>query len=470
MKSNNLNIFFKSSIIYALGTIGCKFVSFLLLPLNTSHLNPLEYGTADLIIVIVSLILPISTLEIGTGMYKYLLSSNEKNKIVTNGILILILGTSIVSFLSIIIGMLLDFEFAFLLMCLIFFGSFRISLLPISRGLGYSKNYAISGIVSTIITVITNVVLIKFTPLRVEAILISSILADLILSLYLIYSTKLFLYISIDYMDLNCINSLLKFSIPIIPNSFSWWIDNSLAKIILNKSHGGIQNGYLAVVQKFPNLFNTLFSVLSLAWNDVTIKDQDNDDKQIFQSKFMSEMLVLLMEILTIIIIAIKISFPFLVDKQYTYSFYFIPVFIIAVSLSCYSDLFSSSFLSSGETKYISLTSLSSSFVGLIFAINLIPLFGILGAGLSLLIAKALLMVIRFILIKKKYYLVSINSKHLIVFIILLVITGYYYYQCNILIDIAICIIIIFIFIFMNLKILKRLYFIFMKGKKHESI
>lgn len=466
MKSNKLKMFFKSSSIYALGTIGCKLVSFLLLPFNTSNLNPVEYGIADLIIVIVSLILPISTLEIGTGMYKYLLNSDEKEKIVTNGFIILCFGTILISIISLFIAVILNFKFKFLLIYLILFGSFRITLLPVSRGLGYNKNYAISGIISTIITVLTNIILIKFTNLRVEAILISSILADAILSLYLIFSTKIFAYTSIQFIDLDFIKSLLKFSIPIIPNSFSWWIDNSLAKIILNKSHGAIENGYLAVVQKFPNLFNTVFSVFSLAWNDITIQGKEDEDKQQFQSRFMSEMLVLLMEVLSLILIFIKILFPFLIDKQYAYSFYFIPFFIVAVSISYYSDLFSSSFLSSGQTKYISLTSITSSIVGLTFSLYMIPKFGILGIGLSLLISKVFLLIIRFLVIRRKYYTIYIKKQHILALIILILLIGYYYYPCTILVDSFICVVLIIIYLFMNINLLKMLYFSIVKGNK----
>lgn len=466
MKTNRLYNFFKSSIIYAFGTIGCKLVSFLLLPLNTANLTPAEYGTADLIIVIVSLLLPISTLEVGTGVYKFLLSDQKETReeVITNGILLLLISTSIISLITLMISNLMNLDYGNLLFILVFVGSFRVSLLPISRGLNFSKNYAISGIISTIVTVLTNIFLIKYTSLRVEAILLASTFADISLSIYLICSTKLLKYIKFNLINFEIIKALLKFSVPIIPNSFSWWIDNSLAKVILNRNYGERENGYLAVAQKFPNLFNSLFSVLSLAWNDVTIKDENSEDKTIFQSTFMSEMLFMIMQILILAIIGIKIVYPFLIDERYYISLKYVPVFLIATAISSYADLFTSFFLSSGNTKFISLTSLSSSLVGLLFSIFFIPIFGIWGMAISLLTSKLLVFISRLWIIQKNYFVIKFGIKHLIMAMFLTFIVFQYYLVKSYALEIILFILVMAILLVLNREKIKML-LRFLKGE-----
>ena len=67
----------KDTIIFALGSIGSKFMLFILVPLYTNCLSPDEYGTADLIFTISQLIIPILTLTIYDAVLRFGLSKDE---------------------------------------------------------------------------------------------------------------------------------------------------------------------------------------------------------------------------------------------------------------------------------------------------------------------------------------------------------------------------------------------------------
>ena len=82
----------KNTLIITIGRISTQFITFLLLPLYTSLLSTEEYGSVDLITTLVQLIIPITSLMIDQGVFRYLLNCKDENsiKVVSNGLLFLI--------------------------------------------------------------------------------------------------------------------------------------------------------------------------------------------------------------------------------------------------------------------------------------------------------------------------------------------------------------------------------------------
>ena len=71
----------KNTIIVTIGKISTQLITFLLLPVYTAVLTKEEYGVVDLLNTLVSLFLPIVTLQVEQGLFRYLIDCrNEKNK------------------------------------------------------------------------------------------------------------------------------------------------------------------------------------------------------------------------------------------------------------------------------------------------------------------------------------------------------------------------------------------------------
>ena len=77
----------KNTIILSIGTMLPKLAVFITLPIYTKYLTKEEYGIYDLIATIVSLIIPIITLQIQLAAFRHLIGEKEivnKKKIITN--------------------------------------------------------------------------------------------------------------------------------------------------------------------------------------------------------------------------------------------------------------------------------------------------------------------------------------------------------------------------------------------------
>ena len=101
--SNREKALLKNTLILSLGTFVPKAVSFVTLPILTASLSKEEYGTYDLILVLVSLVLPAATLQIQTAAFRFLIKyrncREKQESIITN----IFVFSSVVSVVALIV-------------------------------------------------------------------------------------------------------------------------------------------------------------------------------------------------------------------------------------------------------------------------------------------------------------------------------------------------------------------------------
>ena len=85
----------KNTVIISIGSITTKILSFLLIPFYTIYLNNTEYGLYDYICTLGTCIIPIVSMLMDESMFRFLIdckSAEEKKEVITNSLLIQILG------------------------------------------------------------------------------------------------------------------------------------------------------------------------------------------------------------------------------------------------------------------------------------------------------------------------------------------------------------------------------------------
>ena len=105
---NNRNTYLiKNTIIFTLGNLGSKLITFFLIPLYTNALTTTEYGVVDLVTTVGTVAVPILTLNICESVMRFALDKNADNKKITQ------IGTNILV-IGMVIGLLI-FQYAILL-------------------------------------------------------------------------------------------------------------------------------------------------------------------------------------------------------------------------------------------------------------------------------------------------------------------------------------------------------------------
>ena len=83
----------KNSTVLLIANFGSKILSFLLIPFYTHVLTTEQYGTVDIITTTVSMVIPIITLSISEATLRFAIDSeNDRGKILSNGLLVVLIG------------------------------------------------------------------------------------------------------------------------------------------------------------------------------------------------------------------------------------------------------------------------------------------------------------------------------------------------------------------------------------------
>lgn len=92
------------------------------------------------------------------------------------------------------------------------------------------------------------------------------VIANIIASLYPFYMVKAYKYISIKSWNKDLLHEMLRYSIPLIPNSLMWLIISAINRPIMETYLGLSAVGTYAVANKFPNILSSLFTSFTNSW------------------------------------------------------------------------------------------------------------------------------------------------------------------------------------------------------------
>lgn len=178
---NNRNRYlFKNTVIFAVGSLGTKLINFFLVPLYTNILTPSEYGTADLIYSIVSVLVSLLTLNICESVMRYSLDKQaDHNKIMSTGYMCLlvciVVGCCAIPILRRSDGLNAYAEYIYIYMVAFAFSQLFLFYL---QGKELLLHFSIANIIQTAVVATLNILFLVFfiVELRVIYLLISSLI------------------------------------------------------------------------------------------------------------------------------------------------------------------------------------------------------------------------------------------------------------------------------------------------------
>ena len=142
---------------------------FLLLPLYTRYLSVSEYGYYDIITTTIYVIIPIVTLQITEGLYRFVIDTNDeqgKIEVISNAFRIITKNVILFDVLYFVVYFIIPFKFGLIILIQINLAIFAGMMQQISRGKKDNLVYSISGLIATFITLISNIILIMYVGLK----------------------------------------------------------------------------------------------------------------------------------------------------------------------------------------------------------------------------------------------------------------------------------------------------------------
>ncbi|UUX35237.1 lipopolysaccharide biosynthesis protein [Fundicoccus culcitae] len=394
-----------NSIIFTIGNFGSKLINLFMVPLYTNVLTTSEYGTVDLIITTIGLLVPFFSLSLGHAALRFTIdatSIKDKQSIFNNISLHGLLASLILLLLYPLINSFSVFsEYGIYFVLLMILNLFNDLYSQFVRGVGLVKQYAINGIIMTLVTVSTNLLLLVVFDFGINGYIISLIIAVFISNLYLLFSISNIINLIPKFFDVNLYKEMLSFSIPIIPNTVMWWLINGSTRYFLLYFVGTAANGLFAVANKIPSIISMVTNIFMQAWQLSSFEEYNSSDKDKFYSTIFNGFSTILFIVGSGILVILKPALRILVEQTFYESWTIVPFLIIGVIYQSFSAFLGTNYTASKNTKGTFTTSLYGGVVSVVSSLVLIPTIGTIGAGISTALSFIIMFVLRYVDTKK---------------------------------------------------------------------
>lgn len=463
---------FKNTGIIAIGQISTKLISFCLLPLYTALLTTEEYGLIDLLSTYSSFLAVIIGLQMSQALFRFLATCREDEK--RNGEIIsttIFVSLCIWVLYAIIFGVIQPFvnlQHKWYLLYSVLASTYCQTMSGIARGMGKNTDYAAGNFISAALTLVLNVLFIAVFRLGVQAMLIAYIIGPLIGGTFLLLRTKLYRYIKFSRFNMVDAKTILKYSIPLVPNELSWSIIHTSDRMIVSNVLGVAANGLIAVASKFSVIYTTAFSVFNTSWTEqVVLHYNDKGGKEYISDMF--EKMVTFFGCIAIGIIAcMPFVFGLFVNEQFGESYGLIPVYMIAVFFNAVIGMISSVYLINNETRQVAVSTFIAAVINIAVDLLLINHVGTFAAPISSICGYAAISVWRLYDVNKRHCKIKMSFKNIILLCGMLIVSCVSFYSKITLVQIVVLAVIAGMAVLLNLPFFKELLEMLFKKKKSE--
>lgn len=396
--------------LFAVNAVATKLVTFLLVPLYTYFMTAEEYGITDMSLTVISLVTPLATLSMADAAVRFIVGDRGKSPeyafmgfaATAASILLVVILTPLLDLA--IFGGLGAYKGWFVLA---YASSALLQLCgEVARGTGEIRLIPICAGISSLITCAAAVALIGWLGTGVIGYFASVSAGPLAaVAVYLTLG-------GLGRLALDGARSalsgpggrgrlkglcapMLRYSLPLIPNSLFWWVGTSINRFFITGMLGIAASGFFAAAGKLPNLLNTAYSIFQQAWQLSAFQESGEEGLE----RFFSSVFRVLQAAMTVLCALMSFLAPWLASVFLQGEFYgawpMISILLIANLMNVLNAFYGTVYTTTMHTAYIMRTTV----VGAIACVALTPAFivpfGVYGACAASALGNALVFAMR---------------------------------------------------------------------------
>lgn len=413
----------KNTIIIGFGTLLPKFASVIVLPIITACLTKYEVGQYELLATLVSLFLPITTLQIQSAAFRFLIDDKDDSYQRKSIITTIIAFVFIVSLISVFILFLFLTNFSFSLritICLYFFTDLLLIVLQqVVRGLSENKLYSASTVLVSIINMVSVFITVYFYKNGLMGVIFSLFISTCIASVFIMVKINIISEFDLKYFSIKVLKKMISYSWPMLPNSLSNWALSLSDRLIITFFLGVEANAMYAIANKIPNLFTSIQGTFVLAWQEnASIASKDNDVEKYYSQMF-DNISSILFFVMSILIAITPVLYTLLIKGDYSSSYNQIPILYFALYFSALASFLGGIYIALKKTKSIGITTIVSAIVNVVTNLLMINFIGVYSGAISTLISYVLLCIYRMYNVQR-FLKITYNMKKILSMIIII--------------------------------------------------
>lgn len=402
---NKYKTLISNTALISLGTFGSKLLVFLMVRFYTGYLTTAEYGTSDLITQTANLLLPIVSLGITNGVFRFAMDSNcDKKSVFSGGFFSVSAGGLLFLIIAPLLMLVQQFDGYIWLIIIYTMASCYHSLCSqYIRAIGKTAFFAVQGIVNTSLVIVLNILFLAVFNMGITGYVLSVVLADGLSALLIFFKEKLWRQITVK-INKDIFKKMLIYSIPMIPTTIFWWVTSVSDRYMVSGFIGTEANGIYAVSYKVPTFLTLLSTVFMQAWQFSAVTESENDKKEHIDffskvwSSFQSVMFLAGWAIIAFSIPVIKI----LTTPDYYSAWKYIPLLAVSMIFNSFANFMGSVYVVEKRSKNSFLTAMLGAVLNIILNLLLIPTsLGIQGAAIATFVSYFAIFVIRALNVQK---------------------------------------------------------------------
>ncbi|MBR5539842.1 MAG: lipopolysaccharide biosynthesis protein [Clostridia bacterium] len=403
---NSTKKLLNGSVVYFVGTALSQLASLLLMRFVTGHISPEEYGFFNLLTTVSNLVIPFVTLQIADAAFKFVLKSqteDEKKSYLTTCFVVALGSVTLIAVGVPILSCFFTIPQKGLVV--LYVASYAVSGIyqKVLRCLNQSKVLVTGSLMKTILFLLLEILLISVLDMRLEALLLANSLSTVFFLIYAEWRVRSIKFLELRPRRLRVLPSMLRFSVPLMPNAAFWWLTSSVNNVIVSAKLGVDVNGIYAVSGKFSGVLALVTGVLNMSWQDTAVADYGNDGFSTFLTKTLNTYIKLIFSAVAVLVPLIAVVLPYMIAPTYYAAIPYAPFLLFASGLSAISSFLAQIFTGQGKTKTIMTTSLFGMLANVAVIAVLVESLGLWAAVAGSLAADSVLVAVRAFMARKEF-------------------------------------------------------------------
>mgnify|MGYP002624121818 CR=1 FL=1 len=440
-QGNRGSKFMKDIGVYAIGNIGSKLITFMMVPMYTYFVHDTsDFGYYDVCLTVCLLLIPFVSLQLRDGAFRFLLDCDDdtqRQRIVTFVSRTMLTTLSVALLVAAALALFTSINYLGYVVGLLIAMSLQEVYSQVFRGLGNNRAFVAVGILSALGIGVFSIVFVAAMGWGIKGIFMANILAR-VLALILV-EARVRLVTRHTRWGINShevARDIIRYTLPLLPGSLCWWLTGSSDRLFINHFLGLDVNGVYAVAIRFTGIINTLAIIFYQAWQETAILQYNSPDRNRFFSKMFNSYIFLLATILVGYVFMLKVNYGWLVASGYQESLNFIYPLGLSAVIFAVAAFFDMGYQCAKDTKRTLPAIVLAAIVNVILNFALIKPLGVYGVIVTLLVTYLVLVIYRWHDMKR-YFILKIDPRTAVPVTIMLLSALPFYYSHNTWIDIA---------------------------------
>lgn len=394
--------------LFALNSVATKLVTFLLVPLYTAHLSAGEYGLTDMSLTVISLLTPLVTLDAAEAAVRFMVGDRVRgDSYAAVALGVTAASVAVVAALTPLLdlgafGGLGGYKGWFV-------AAYATSALmnmcgQVARGMDRVKIIPVCAGVSSLVTLVAAVGLIAWAGAGVAGYFASVTVGP---------AVAVAMYLTVGGLGASVARGvrslaasargeawalcrpMLRYALPLIPNSLFWWLGSGINRLFITGMLGISASGLFAAASKIPNLLNTVYSIFQQAWQLSAF--QESGDGGL--SGFFSTVFALVQAGMTVLCAALSLAAPWLASillQGETYDAWpMVAPMLLSNLFNVFATFYGTVYATTMRTAFIMGTTVLGAVSCVVLTPVLIPVMGTYGACVASAVGQALVFVAR---------------------------------------------------------------------------